>query len=312
MKNYYMEMEKRSYASAAILRRQDGDPQIMGYTGNNPVLAAYRKIRKAGKYYRILYDHKFYIGSLAVVTGFDCNLNCTGCGQHTPLIKKLPAQSRQIDIGQIYRDLDKISDAVDGIGGIALANGEGFLNKYAGGCIDYFASNPKILNMNIPTNGSVMPSKELLKKMRDHQVSATITKYRAVPEERRQQMIRLFRQYGITYTVFEDRKWYLHEYLPGVCSTGQEAHEKYKHCDKFFMLLQGRLWKCETDATRVFAGIRKEAEGDSICIKDAATTEIRKFLWEKSHLPYIESCRHCRGSRGSLVKEIPSGRQIRK
>lgn len=180
-----------------------------------------------------------------------------------------------------------------------------------GGVIDYFAHNSKILNMNIPTNGSVVPAEDILVKMHDNNVSATITKYDVIPEERRQEVISLFKQHDIVYTVFENRKWYLHEYLPEIVSTEEEACEKYLACDKFFMLMQGRLWKCETDATRVLAGIRKEVEGDSICVKDATVEEIRNFLWEKAHLPYIESCTHCRGSKGCYVKEIPAGEQIR-
>lgn len=310
MKDYYKELEKSGYARSAILRRHTGDPAIMGYQGSNVIMIACRKLRKAMRYHRIMRDHKFYIAHLAVVTNFDCNLNCNGCGQHTPIIKRIPEEYKQIDIEQICCDLDKISAAVDGIGGMAMANGEGFLNKNIGEMIEYYAGNDKILNMNIPTNGSIIPTSDVLEKMSKNRVSATITKYNAVPEEQRQKLIGLFKEYGIAYALFEDRKWYLHEYLPEEKSSEKEAYEKYKSCDKFFMLLQGRLWKCETDATRVLAGIRQEAEGDSICVKHATVEEVRNFLWEKSHLPHIESCRHCRGSKGSLVKEIPAGEQI--
>lgn len=312
MEDFYNKLEKRAYARNAILRRQKGDSERMGYQGHNVCKTGYRKWLKLKKYHQILCDHKFYIANLAVATDFSCSLNCDGCGQHTPLIKKLPASCKKVDMNQVYRDLDKISSVVDGIGGIALANGEGFLNQHVSEMITYFAKNPKVLNMNIPTNGSVIPPAEVLEKMREHQISATVTKYDAVPEEKRRKVIRLLEQYGITYTVFENRKWYSVEYLPGVQSPVRETKAKYQACERFFMLIQGKLWKCVPDATRVFAGIREEEAGDSICVKDAKAGELRKYLWQKTHQPYMEPCRHCRGTKGSLAIEIPPGRQIRK
>lgn len=313
MKKYYRILfgsEKKDYVRNVILRRHEGDPAIMGYVGNNPFFVMLRKVVKGLKYYKIMNDNKFYIGNLAVVTGFDCNLNCKGCAQHTPQIKKIPAECKQIDMEQVYKDLDKISAAVDGIGGIALAIGEGFKNPNAEALVDYFSKNKKILNMNIPTNGGVIPAQSILKKMKKYNVSATITKYDVIPEEKRKKVISAFDEAGVTYTVFENRIWYSHEYLPDVSVSEEEAKAKYPTCEKFFMLISGKLWKCEVDATRVFAGIREEKPGESICVKDATIEEIREFLWEKSNAPYLESCLHCRSCSRSLSKEIPAGKQI--
>lgn len=311
MKDYYKKLEKKRYARAAILRKHDGDPAIMGYQGRNIFMICCRKLRKAMKYFHILRDDKFYIGQLSVVVDFKCNLNCDGCGQHMPLLKEMPSECKQVDMEQIYRDLDKISDAVDGIGGIGVGNGEGFLFSGVIGLIDYYARNPKILNMNIPTNGSVLPAEEVLKKMRDNKVSATVTKYDVIPEERRKKVTDLLTKYKIIYTVFYDRVWFLHEYLPEITSSKKEATIKYCHCERFFLLMQGKLWRCVTDATRTFVGIREERKGDSICVKDATVEEIRDFLWEKTHIPYLESCLHCRGIKGSMAKKIPAGKQLK-
>jgi len=310
MNNYYKQIEKKDYARNAILRRHEGDPAIMGYMGNNPFLVMLRKVTKGLKYYKIMKDNKFYIANLAVVTGYECNLNCNGCGQHTPLIKKMPSECKQVDMEQICKDIDKISAAVDGIGGIAMANGEGFLNPNLEKLMDYYAQNPKILNMNVPTNGSIIPAQSTLKKMKQHNVSATITKYDVIPEEKRQKTIAAFDAAGVTYTVFENRIWYSHEYLPDVSVSEEEAREKYSKCEKFYMLIQGKLWKCEVDATRVFAGIRNEKTGDSICVKDATIEEVRNFLWETANSACLESCLHCRGGSGSLLKVIPAGQQL--
>ena len=77
------------------------------------------------------------------------------------------------------------------------------------------------------------------------------------------------------------------------------------------MLLDGKLWKCVTDATRVMAGIRPEQENDSLLVRDATIDEVRDFLMKKASVPHIESCYHCRGSVGSMVVEIPAGEQLK-
>lgn len=307
----YKRLEKIRYAKNATCADRPGESKIAGYRGKNPLRIFLRKAVKAVKQYQIMNDDKVYIANLAVVTSFVCDLNCHGCGQHIPEIKKLPTERNQIDFAEVCRDLDKISSVVDGIGGIALANGEGFLNPNLTCIIDYYARNRKIHRMNVPTNGTVVPNEEILKKMAQNGVTATITSYPCVSEEKRQRLQAAFNQYHIYYSVYEDKQWYLHEYLDEEICDEEEAKQKYCVCERFFMLMQGRLWKCETNATGIKAGLRPEHEGDSICVQTASEEELRNFIIEKNNLEYLESCKHCRGSIGSNVKPIPAGQQMR-
>ena len=311
MNKNYFELEKIRYAKQAASKRQGNEPKILDYAGNNYIKLVYRKICRVIKQEKIMKDNNFYIGPIAVVTDYTCNLNCRGCGQHTPEIKKLPCEAKQIDMEQIYKDLDKISEAVDGISGIALANGEGFLNKNLEGIMEYYHNHPKFLSMNVPTNGTVLPTQNILNKMHEYGVTASITRYEVVPEEKRSAMRKKFKENGIKSTTFESRKWYLHEYCSDRTCSEVEACKKYKECERFFMLLDGKLWKCVTDATRVMAGIRPEQENDSLLVRDATIDEVRDFLMKKASVPHIESCYHCRGSVGSMVIEIPAGEQLK-
>lgn len=311
MNSNYIRLEKIRYAKIAASRRENGEPQILDYKGNNIIKLALRKIQRIRKTYKIIRDTKFYISDLAVVTDFTCNLNCRGCGQHTPEIKKLPDEIKNVDIEQVYKDLDKISQAVDGIGRIALAIGEGFLNRNLEGMMEYYHKNDKILSMNVPTNGTIVPKQNILNKMHQYGVTATITRYEVVPEEKRATVRNAMKENGISVVTFENRKWQLHEYSSQITSSEKETSKKYQHCERYFMLIQGKLWKCVTDATRVMGGLREEREGDSLLINDATVEEVRAFLLEKSNLPHLDSCYHCRGNVGSMVIEIPAGEQIK-
>lgn len=306
----YKKLEKSRYAQNVIRFKRNGDPSIFGYAGKNIFLIFVRKIAKGIKYLRIMQDHKLYISNLAVVTSFACDLNCYGCGQHEPYLRKLSQEKRQIDMKQIKKDLKKISSVVDGIGGYALANGEGFLNQGLSELIDYYAADPKVWNMNVPTNGTVLPSEEILQKMSTYGVTATITKYDCVKEETRQILRDVLDSYGITYSTFENRIWYLHEYMEDKICDIKEAEKKYQECDRFFMLMQGRLYKCECNATGIMAGLRPENPEDSIRVEEASRKELRTFIVEKNNVSHIEACLHCRGPVGNHVKVIPAGKQM--
>lgn len=311
MNNNYKKLEKCRYAKEAASQRWNKENKMLDYKGNNLFKLVYRKLFRIMKERKILKDDKFYIGYLAVATDYTCNLNCRGCGQHTPEIKKISEEQKKIDILQIFKDLDKISQAVDGIGGLALANGEGFLNKNLEQVMDYYHNNPKILSMNVPTNGTVIPNATVLDKMSEYGVSATITRYEVVPEQKREALRKVLRAKKIRFTTFENRKWQYHEYCPELSSTEKETCHKYYNCERFFMLLNGELWKCVTDATRVFAGLREKREGDSLVVQDATVEEVRDFLEKKANLTHLESCYHCRGGVGSMVIHIPAGEQIK-
>lgn len=309
MKNY--NLEKKRYANIAARCQEKGDPAILAYEGKNIFIRILKKIVGWKKYHAVMQDNHSYIASLAVVTSYACNQNCRGCGQHEPLIKKLPPEKLYINMRQIKEDLDKISLAVDKIGGIAVANGEGFLNRNLSELIDYYSNNPRILRMNVPTNGSIIPQDELLDKISQNGITCTITEYKSVSAEQRNNFIQKLEQHNVKYTVFKGRKWYLHEYDENLKVSEQGAQDKYRHCERFFMLMDGELWKCVPDATRVKAGLRPRREGDSICVKDSSIEEVRKFIEEKSKASYLESCLYCRGCYGSDVIEIPAGEQMK-
>ena len=309
--NNYKRLEKSRYVKVATSSLKPEVSAVIRYRGHNPFRIFLRKAVKAVLQGRMMLDHKLYISNIAVVTSFACNLNCYGCGQHTPQIKQLAADKRKIDFDQICKDLDKILLVVDGIGGIALANGEGFLNPNLNRMMDYFAKTPKIHSMNVPTNGTIIPNEETLTNMSNHGVTATITRYDCVDEAKRTAVQQAFEQHHVYYSVFEDRKWYLHEYVEDEICDDKEAAEKYCECERFFMLMQGRLWKCVTNATGIKAGVRPERMDDSICVETATLQELRQFIIEKNNLSYLESCKHCRGSVGSHVKEIVAGEQLK-
>lgn len=303
-------LEKRNYATTLLRHNYDGKHKILDYKGNNVFIKTWRYFLRYFYTHRIINDNKVYIANLAVVTSFACNLNCDGCGQHTPILKNMSIAKKKIDMEQVCRDIDKIVASVDGVAGIAVANGEGFLNQNLDKLLDYYISSKKIPYMNIPTNGSVIPSDDTLKKMHDAKVSCSITKYEVIPEKRRQEFISKLDKYNVRYSVFEDRKWFLHEYVPSLQVSPKDAKKKTQQCERYFMLIDGELWKCEVDATRVKAGIRPMREDDCIVVKVSTPEEIRAFVLRKLSLDYLESCLYCRGGSGPDVVSLPAGKQI--
>lgn len=305
-----MNLEQKRYYKIARSVWTENDPFILKYDGNNIIKKIYKQFVKCIKDIKTKKNEKMlYISYLAVVCSFECNLNCIGCGQHTPYIKKLDEKERNIDFNKVLRDLERVYSIVDGIGGLALANGEGFLNPNLEGIIDYYSSKPNILSINIPTNGSIVPDDAILEKMVKNNVTATITKYDCIPEEKRRDLMSEFKRRGIKYTYYDNREWYDHEYIEDIICDEKEAIKKYKHCERYFMLMQGKLWKCEVQATGVYAGKRPLFEDDYIEIDSSTDEEIRDFISRKCEARCIESCRHCRGGCGSMVKVIPAGEQ---
>lgn len=309
--NYY-KLEKERYAHERVRVRETGDAAIIDYRGKNVFKILYRKLYKAVKYYRIMCDRKFYIGNFALVTSYKCDLRCKGCGQHTPIIAKMKEEDKKLDIDLILSNMDKICQCVDGIGSLSIAIGEGFLNENLLKVIEYFGHNDKICYMNVPTNGSVIPNDDILEAMSKYKVTATITRYECIPQKKVDALIKKFDEYGIRYTIFQDRQWVDTSLTKGLNHTEKENREKYRNCERFWMLINNNeLWKCVVCATAAFVGEVDKREEDYIDVKNADKRQLRKFLEKYSSIDYLHGCTMCHGCTGDHIVKIPAGEQMR-
>ena len=136
-------------------------------------------------YYYYLKIREFLTGKPSFVhfvynTNTTCTLRCKECHSHMPYFAK---ESHYItDFENFKRNIDKLLKSVDLISSFRLQGGETLLVKDLAKIVEYACSKKQIQHIQIISNGTIIPSQELLNSMRNSKVVLWLSDYSANAE----------------------------------------------------------------------------------------------------------------------------------
>lgn len=113
---------------------------------------------KSGLKDRLLKAHVYLLRNIVVITGQNCSLKCKNCANFSPyLAKTIPFYPHE----EICQDVQAITDECQ-ILRLQLQGGEFFLHPNALQILEYIANNPRIHQVTIATNATILPKDSLL------------------------------------------------------------------------------------------------------------------------------------------------------
>lgn len=120
------------------------------------------------------------IGFLVVSVGQACNFKCRDCGNFAPIS---PSEFKRYKINDIKKDLTKLFENVEYIEQIQIQGGEPLLYSDLGELLNFLHENkPKVHEIVIATNGSLMPDDKLLECFKRNDVCVRVSDYGLVGE----------------------------------------------------------------------------------------------------------------------------------
>lgn len=253
-------------------------------------------------YYVYKYD-KVYIMSVSFLPSTICNLKCRHCLNFNPFAKKF--YSREWDA--LKRDVDLFFACVDYVMLFHVSGGEPMLYKHTADLIDYIDKNygDKIGTLRTVTNGTVVPSDEILQKLSKCNVEVTVDDYRqAVPKYNEQfdLLLQKFEKYQIKYYFNKVDSWI--DLAPEKTDySGMTEEQLICHRDEcgqtWQELRDGKLYSCNYAAYATVAGIAGEQDLEESYDLTQYTSEKKKELVEfrlgYTNKGYTNFCKKCRG-----------------
>ena len=146
----------------------------------------------------IVFTRKNVIPFMDIDVTTICNLRCKRCGKCTPYFEKKHNFSAQ----EIKENLELLERHVDKIYYASIIGGEPFLNPELAQIIEIISQSKKIMNLELTTNGTVVPSDELLTAIKKSGLAVHISRYPNLSEKLTNNRIRLeekLKEYGIFY-----------------------------------------------------------------------------------------------------------------
>ena len=239
--------------------------------------------------------HKFEMPYLEVFVTTHCNLRCKHCSNLIPSLH----DKRHIEFTEIKHDIETLLSKIDCLYRIKIHGGEVFLHPQLYDIIDFINWQSKIVSIRITTNGTIIPSDEVLRNISDSKVVVQISDYGLV-KSKVPELIAKFNDFGIRYVYLKDQKWF----DMGDCRRREKS--RYDECTikRCTSLYNGKIYVCSRAA---IMGHNDHITGAGVDInldKKKFRREIRSLYSGKK----CEECFYCDGDT-HFACEVPAGEQ---
>ena len=278
---------------------------------NENLFLADHFLKKYLSIYALYVHNKMYIGTTnSVVITTNCSLNCKYCGNYQPYIKN----KQHKDIDEIKKDIDIFFSCFDRVKHFSLSGGEPLLNKNIGEIIEYIFDkyDKKIFRFEIPTNGSVVPSKELfdiLKNDKIYLICGNYTKNAPHIIDSYNKLIEKCKELSINYETPDNNNMVFFKSFPPKEDyskyTEEQLRYRYAKCKSIYSgqeIINGKLYSCCLSANADTANLIKSCDYDVLDLNKYyaggggySKNELIEFRLDYCEKGYLEFCKYCNG-----------------
>ncbi len=244
--------------------------------------------------------NKFFIPRLVIPITSKCTLRCEKCNNLIPMYKHPTITPVESVVADIMTFLEK----VDAIVTIELIGGEPFIHPQLKNIVKVLAEQKKIFEVEITTNGTIMPTADLLDYLENNKITVCLSEYSCVDSTIFQDAIQ---RKNIRLEVFRDNVWID---SGGIHKRDRDEDEQIRYfakCDASYMcktLSNGKLYTCPRSLSLYDLGICSDEEG-YLSIEDSDKNDIKAFftkIWDPS-------CEYC--DYADKWRRIPAGEQMK-
>lgn len=204
-----------------------------------------------------LEDEKVHIPRLVVVLGTKCSLRCRECNNLMPHFK--PQQD--LDIKTIINSLEVLTEKVNSILKCELIGGEPFLSNNLKPALEYVIQNAVIDSVEITTNGTILPSEDIIPLLQNTKVLVRISDYGKLVNK--EKILNFLDENHIRYVILDLGSWV----SPGGIEKRNRDEETlcryYRKCNSGYYcktLYEDKLFSCARAASLFALDYMKEKE----------------------------------------------------
>lgn len=237
-----------------------------------------------------------------------CTLKCKHCSVLAPYYRHPCDESYE----EIIMPLSRFLSCVDSVAEMQVGGGEPFMNKDLKRILEWCLREPKIKEISIFTNSTIIPGEELVSVLKDNKIKLLLDdygelsrNYGAIKELCDRENIRYLEQKFLHWDDLGNYDFYERDDAVvkkrfALCSFG--------NVNSF---MKGKLYRCTTAARLEDIGLVEEIRGDFVDFRseidvEEARKQIRELLFHKD---FHEGCRICRGVSNSQTG-IPVAEQL--
>jgi len=268
------------------------------YAGGLTIEYACRTIDQAMRNYALFYDSGPQIQHISVLITDKCSLNCKNCDGYIPY----HVNPRTDDFNFVVESYKRVIKACEYVEAIDLLGGEPLVHPNIAEITKYFVEDNHCQKVAIITNGTILPSDNLVQAMKSPKFTLRISDYGNL-SKRKQEIIELCREEGIKLEITNYKHW---DHVPLIQQTNESTSQldsKYSACTSSVLYMKhGKIFQCTFVAGLSDLGERLipdfemnyvdlfQTEGDEL------TEKIMKFVQQLHDRRHLDACKYCPGS----------------
>lgn len=232
------------------------------------------------------------LGTIGVSTGTYCTLKCRDCIAQNPYMNK----QEHYDKDMLIKGMHKLAEAVDAIEAFHIVGGEPFLYPWLADICEAASSIRNVERITVFTNGTIIPERKVLERLRNTVLSVRISYYSNLEYEIKS-LLDLLDEYGIVYEVDEDTQWTKHPYPEYKKRKPEELEQIYEKCYWRTQpgIRDGKLrWCSFAESISPFFDFGEEKhdyvdvfENNKVC------RQIRDEIVEYKKIKWLTACNYC-------------------
>lgn len=249
-----------------------------------------------------------------------CTLKCRLCCAGVP---QLPSPLPYYTYEELTSDISRFFELVDAVDIFTISGGEPLLHKRIADIVGYVrAFRDRIGRLELITNGTLLPSEELLLNMKEAGGRVLLDDYGPAlsikAEEFEQMLIAHGVKYERRYQGTTEKGAHCGGWIDCTTYLEEERTEKElkRRADKCIQIhelrcnpsMDGKLYPCPNQATWTKNGKLPDEPAYYLDLRDNVTPleEQRKRASEYIKIPYLPACKHCNGYFDDAKRYVPA------
>ncbi|MFZ4855389.1 MAG: radical SAM protein [Desulfuromonadaceae bacterium] len=218
-----------------------------------------------------------------------CSFQCVNCANLMQYYKS----PKDYDTEHILETVCRLLACVDSIDCFRILGGEPFMHKDIARIISYCAEQGKIVQVQLVTNGTIVPKEEVLKALAHAKVSVYISDYGTVSGNR-VRLEKCLSENGIVHVSDSNYIWDDMGGLDRRNYSDERVRSVYRGCrDICKTLVEGLVYVCPRSAHGDKLGVIPANDHDYVDILAGSEDEVRHRLRTLYDVEYIEACHYC-------------------
>ena len=267
--------------------------------------------------YTYLYN-KIFVELAQICLTERCTLTCKKCAHACYAVTK---DAEDMPLEMVYKSADSFFLKVDYVQEFVLIGGEPLLYNELFESIEYIGERyrKQMDVFSITTNGTILPSEEVLQACKKYDVTFRISNYSLqLPKLRKHYMrlINALEEYGISYSFGEEEREWMDFGFECVNREGTEEEliKVFSSCNTPCREVRGNKYYYCVMARSVSENLGLNVGKDDYLdldklIGDDYKKELLEFSLGYSHKGYLDMCRYCRGNEAKNYP-IPAAEQV--